>query len=76
MTVFPLGITLLGLRRPVSLGLPSTALVEGGGAPSDLATVGSLAGRSVVVLTEPEKSSLDTEAAKDLAFSVARVVLR
>ena len=76
VTVFPLGITLLGLRKPVALELPSTALVDGGGATSDLATVGSLAGRSVVVLTEPEKTSLDTEAAKDLAFSVARVVVR
>jgi hypothetical protein len=76
VTVFPLRITLLGLRKPVTLALPTSALVDGGGAASDLATVGSLVGRSAIVLTEPEQTSLDTQAARDLAFSVARVVLR
>jgi Peptidase family M23 len=76
VTVFPLGLKLLGLRKPVTLGLPATALVDGGGAATDLAADGSLVDRRVIVLTEPETTSLHTQAAKDLAFSVARVALR
>src|SRR5262249_32138378 len=76
VTVFPLGITLLGLRKPVTLELPQTALVSGGGAATDLSTVGALVGRAVIVLTEPEKTTLETQAANDLAFSVARIVVR
>jgi hypothetical protein len=77
VTVFPLGIKLLGLRRPMTLALPASALVDGGSrATSDLSTVGALVGRSVVLLTEPEKTTLETQSAKDLAFSVARIVLR
>ncbi len=77
VTVFPLGIRLLGLRKPVMLSLPASALVDGGGgAAGDLATVGSIARRTVVVLTEPEKTTLETQSAQDLAFSVARIVLR
>jgi hypothetical protein len=76
VTVFPLGITLLGLRKPVTLALPENALIDGGGPATDLSTVGTLLGRTVIVLTQPEKTTLDTQAAKDLAFSVARVVVR
>ncbi len=76
VTVFPLGIKLLGLRRPVTLGLPPSALVDGGGEASDRSTIGGLAGKPVIVLTEPAKTSLDTQSAKDFAFSVARIVLR
>ena len=75
VTVFPLGITLVGLRKPVLLTLPATALVAGGGAAGDLAAV-TLVGRAATVLTEPERTSLATQAAKDLAFSVARLVLK
>jgi hypothetical protein len=76
VTVFPLGVTLLGLRKPVTLALTASALIDGGSASSDLAAVGSLAGRTAIVLTEPEKTTLEAQSASDLAFSVARVVLR
>jgi hypothetical protein len=76
VTVFPLGITLVGLRKPLLLALPSSALVAGGGPASDLAAFGTLAGRAAIVLTEPERTTLDTQAATDLAFSVARLVLK
>jgi hypothetical protein len=76
VTVFPIGLTLLGLKKPVTLALPSDALIGGGGSATDLSTVGALVGRSAIVLTQPAKTSLDTQEAKDLAFSVARIVLR
>jgi hypothetical protein len=78
-TVFPLGVTLLGLRRPVTLALPESALVDLGtasAAGSVADRTGTLAGKAAIVLTEPARTSLETQAAKDLAFSVARVVLR
>jgi hypothetical protein len=78
-TVFPLGITLLGLRKPVTLALPETALVDlgsGSAAGSVADRIGTLAGKTAIVLTEPASTSLDTQEAKDLAFSVARVVRR
>jgi hypothetical protein len=76
VTVFPLGITLIGLRKPILLTLPPSALVGGGSGASDLTAVGTLVGRGATVLTEPERTTLDTQAAKDLAFSVAHLVLR
>jgi hypothetical protein len=78
-TVFPLGVTLLGLRKPVTLALPESALVDlgTGSAEGSVADrTGTLAGKGAIVLTAPARTSLDTQAAKDLAFSVARVVLR
>ena len=56
VTVFPIALTLLGLRKPIVLTLPPTALVDKGvGAPTSLAETltGSLLRRPVVVLTEP-----------------------
>jgi peptidase M23-like protein len=64
-TVFPVGITLLGLRKPMVLTMPRTALV--GRASLRL-------GKTAIVLTQPAKTSLETQAAEDGAFSVARVV--
>jgi hypothetical protein len=64
-TVFPVGITLLGLRKPMVLTMPTTALV--GKASLRL-------GRTAIVLTQPAKTSLETQAAADGAFSVARIV--
>ena len=64
-TVFPVGITLLGLRKPMVLTMPRTALV--GRASLRL-------GKTAIVLTQPAKTSLETQAADDGAFSVARVV--
>jgi hypothetical protein len=79
VTVFPLGLTLLGLRKPIVLTLPPSALVDRGvGSPVSLAEdlTASLVRRSVVVLTEPVRTSLDAEAARDGVFAVARIVLR
>jgi hypothetical protein len=64
-TVFPVGITLLGLRKPMVLTMTSTALV--GKASLRL-------GKTAIVLTQPAKTSLETQAADDGAFSVARIV--
>ncbi len=77
-TVFPLGITLLGLRKPVTLALPETALVDlGSGSPSGSVAdrTGTLAGKAAIVLTQPARTSLETQKANDLAFSIARIVL-
>ena len=65
-TIFPLGITLLGLRKPMTLALTPTALVE----------AATLTGKAAIVLTQPARTTLETQAAKDLSFSVARIVLR
>jgi hypothetical protein len=64
-TVFPIGITLLGLRKPMILTMTRTALI--GRASLRL-------GSSAIVLTQPAKTSLETQAAEDGAFSVARIV--
>jgi hypothetical protein len=77
-TVYPVGLTLLGLRKPMTLMLDSTALVDAkstaGGAVAD--RTGGLAGKNAMVLTQPARTSLETQAARDGAFSIARVVLR
>jgi hypothetical protein len=77
-TVFPVGLTLLGLRKPVTLALTPTALMDLGGSPAGTVAdrAGTLTGKAAIVLTQPARTSLDTQAAKDLAFSVARVVVR
>jgi hypothetical protein len=72
-TVFPSGLKLLGLRKPMTLTVTTTALVDVPGSQTDRA--GSLVGRSAIVLTLPAKTSLQTQAARDGAFSAARVVL-
>jgi Peptidase family M23 len=64
-TVFPVGITLLGLRKPMVLAMTKAALV--GRASLKL-------GRQAIVLTQPARTSLETQAADDGAFSVARIV--
>jgi Peptidase family M23 len=79
VTVFPLSLTLLGLKKPIIVTLPPTALVDrGAGVPtipaSDLTD--PLLHREVVVLTEPVRTSLESETAKDGVFAVARIVLR
>jgi hypothetical protein len=79
VTVFPISLTLLGLRKPIVLTLPPSALVDKGvGKPTSLAEAltGSLLRRPVIVLTEPLRTSLDAETAKDGVFAVARIVLR
>jgi len=64
-TVFPVGITLLGLRKPVVLTMTKTAQVG---------RASLRAGKPAIVLTQPAKTSLETQAAVDGAFSVARIV--
>jgi hypothetical protein len=64
-TVFPVGITLLGLRKPVVLTMTRVAQV--GRASLRL-------GRTAIVLTQPAKTTLETQAAQDGVFSVARIV--
>jgi hypothetical protein len=53
--------------------LTPTALVDVPGSPAG--GVGSLAGRPAIVLTLPARTTLDTQSARDGAFSAARVVL-
>jgi Peptidase family M23 len=72
-TVFPSGLKLLGLRKPMMLTVTAAALLDVPGSQTDRA--GSLVGRSAIVLTLPAKTSLQTQAARDGAFSAARVVL-
>jgi hypothetical protein len=79
VTIFPLGLTLLGLKKPIVVTLPPTALVDKGtGTPPGLAKNISISilHRPVTLLTEPVKTSLDAESAKDGLFNVARIVLR
>ncbi len=64
-TVFPVGITLLGLRRPMVLTMTKTALIG---------RASLRAGTTAIVLTQPAKTSLDTQAAEDGVFSVAQIV--
>jgi hypothetical protein len=64
-TVFPVGITLLGLRKPMVLTMTRTALIG---------RASLRAGKPAIVLTQPAKTSLETQAAEDGAFSVARIV--
>jgi hypothetical protein len=64
-TVFPVGITLLGLRKPMVLTMTRTALIG---------RASLRAGKDAIVLTQPAKTSLQTQAAEDGAFSVARIV--
>jgi hypothetical protein len=76
-TVFPSRLKLLGLRKPMMLTLTTTALVDVPGTASGSVAdrAGSLVGKQAIVLTLPAKTSLQTQAARDGAFSAARVVL-
>ncbi len=79
VTVFPLGLTLLGLKKPIVLTLPPSALVDRGtGTPAGLAANLSapLLGRPVIALTEAVRTSLEAESARAGVFAVARIVLR
>jgi hypothetical protein len=76
-TVFPSRLKLLGLRKPMMLTLTPTALVDVPGTPSGSVAdrAGSLVGKTAIVLTLPARTTLETQAARDGAFSAARVVL-
>ncbi len=76
-TVFPSRLKLLGLRKPMMLTLTPTALVDVPATPSGGVAdpAGSLVGRPAIILTLPAKTTLQAQAARDGAFSAARVVL-
>ncbi len=74
--IFPARATLLGLRKPMTLTLTPDALIAGQGSGKVADHAGALAGRTAIVLTLPARTSLETQAAEDGAFGVARVVLR
>jgi hypothetical protein len=76
-TLFPAGITLLGLKKPVTLTIPTTALVDIGGTAAGKVSgrVNVVAGKQAIVLTQAVKTTLDTQEAKNGAFSVARIAL-
>jgi hypothetical protein len=79
LVVFPLSIKLTKLTRPLTFALPSTALIDAGSGatPASGSTLGvTLAGRTVLLLTEPAAASLDTQAVKAGAFAAARIVVR
>jgi hypothetical protein len=75
--VFPSRLKLLGLRKPMMLTLTPTALVDVPGTPSGSVAdrSGSLVGKPAIILTLPARTTLLTQAARDGAFSAARVVL-
>jgi hypothetical protein len=75
--VFPSRLKLLGLRKPMLLTLTPTALVDVPSTPSGSTAdrAGSLIGKAAIILTLPAKTTLETQAARDGAFSAARVVL-
>jgi Peptidase family M23 len=76
-TVFPSRLKLLGLRKPMMLTLTSTALVDVPVTPSGSVAdrTGTLVGKPAIILTLPARTTLQTQAARDGAFSAARVVL-
>jgi hypothetical protein len=76
-TVFPSRLKLLGLHKPMMLTLTPTALVVVPGTPSGSVAdrAGSLVGKPAIILTLPAKTTLQAQAARDGAFSAARVVL-
>ncbi len=76
-TVFPSRLKLLGLRKPMMLTLTSTALVDVPATPSRSVAdrTGTLVGKPAIILTLPARTTLQTQAARDGAFSAARVVL-
>jgi hypothetical protein len=79
LVVFPLRIKLTKLTKPLTLALPPTTLIDAGSGatPTSGSTLGvSLAGRAVLVLTEPAAATLDTQSVKAGAFAAARIVVR
>jgi hypothetical protein len=79
LVVFPLRIKLTKLTKPLTLALPPTTLLDAGkgATPVSGSTLGvSLAGRTVLVLTEPAAASLETQSVKAGAFAAARIVVR
>jgi len=79
LTVFPIGIRLVKLTRPLTVKLSSATLVDAGASGRDGSgfVLGvSLAGRKVVVLTEPEAATVETMAGKDGVFSAARIAVK
>jgi hypothetical protein len=76
LQVFPAGTPLAQVRKLLKLALSDSAQIDMGGGrlagPQDFA---ALAGRGVIVLTEPTAATLAAAAARPGAFSVARAVV-
>lgn len=76
LQVFPAGTPLAQVRKLLRLALLDTAQIDmGGGRLIGPEGVAALAGRGVIVLTEPTAATLAAAAARPGAFSVARVVV-
>jgi hypothetical protein len=78
LTVFPIRISLSKLKRPLTVTVSSATLVDAGtkGLPGSGSALGvSLAGRKVLVLTEPAAATVDSMAGKDRVFSAARIAV-
>jgi murein DD-endopeptidase MepM/ murein hydrolase activator NlpD len=76
--VFPSGATIGKLTKPLRLTLTPNAWLDRGKGPLALVTAqaaASLAGKSVVVLTEPTPSSVATQTGRDGAFTTASIVV-
>lgn len=77
-TLFPAGTVFLGLKKPITMTVPPTALVDVGGTAAGKVAgkiLGTVTGKPAIVLTEAEKSTLETATVQPGAFSVARIVL-
>lgn len=77
-TLFPQGTVFLGLKKPITLQIPTTALVDVGGTAAGKVAgrVGAVTGRNAIILTQAAKTNVETQTAQAGAFSVARIVLQ
>jgi hypothetical protein len=68
----------LGLKKPITLTVPTNALVDVGGTAAGKVAgrVGAITGRTAIVLTQAAKTTIETQTAEAGAFSVARIVLQ
>jgi hypothetical protein len=78
LTVFPIGLKLTKLGRPLVVSVPDTVQVDTGDGllvQPDQSVIESLAGKNVVVLTAPTPATLDVALAKPGALSASRIAL-
>lgn len=76
LRVWPTGLRVPKVGRPLTLAVPPTALIDtGAGGPPGLATQvpSALTGQTVVVLTSPTPVTLAAELGEDGTFAVARI---
>ena len=78
LTVFPIGLKLTKLGRPLVVSVPDTVQVDTGDgslAQPDQGVLESLVGKNVVVLTTPTPATLDVALAKPGALSASRIAV-